>query len=305
MGRSYSLSRLPCILLQTHYQSMNLLRATGVSVVYANGHAALKPTRLEVAQGELVVLLGPSGAGKSTLLRCLNGLVPLAAGEVEAEGVGPITGRDALRAHRSRTGMVFQQHQLIGRLSALANVLLGRLAFHGTLRTFLPWPRADKRIALEALERVGLLEQALARVDQLSGGQQQRVGVARALAQRPRLLLADEPVASLDPASALRVLDLIHDICKADGIAAVMSLHQVELARRFADRVIGLCAGTVVFEGAPDALDDAALARIYHTPGERHEETHLSRRDGGAVPAGCRAGTAERSQEAAHRAAAG
>jgi phosphonate transport system ATP-binding protein len=171
--------------------------------------------------------------------------------------------RAALRQLRMRAAMVFQQHQLIGRLSALDNVLTGRLGFHSGLRTLLPLPREDRLIALEALERVGLLDFALRRCDQLSGGQQQRVGMARALAQRPRVVLADEPVASLDPSTAQRVLALIHDVCQSAGIAAVVSLHQVDLARRFADRVVGLSAGRVVFDDAPAMLDAGALERIY------------------------------------------
>jgi len=248
-----------------------IVRVRGACVTYPNGHDALHAVDLHVEAGEFLVLLGPSGAGKSTLLRSLNGLVPLSAGQCEAEGIGPLAGAAALRAFRKRTGMVFQQHQLIGRLTALANVLTGRLGYHGALRTLLPMPRADKLIALESLDRVGLLECALRRADQLSVGQQQRVGIARALAQRPRLLLADEPVASLDPATAMHVLALIHDVCKADGIAAVVSLHQVALARHFADRVVALAGGRVLFDGAPGLLDEAALGRIYG-PGTRLEE---------------------------------
>ena len=240
-----------------------LLRLRGAAVTYPNGRRALVHADLEVTAGEFLVLLGPSGAGKSTLLRGLNGLVPLTEGTLEADDLGIVRGAAPLRALRKRTGMVFQQHQLIGRLSALANVLMGRLGYHSALRTLLPLPRADKVIALHALDRVGLLDRALNRVDQFSGGEQQRVGVARALAQQPRLVLADEPVASLDPATAAHVLTLIHDVCKADGIAAIVSLHQVALARRFADRIVGLAKGAVVFEGRPDALDTSALTRIY------------------------------------------
>jgi phosphonate transport system ATP-binding protein len=247
-----------------------VLAITRGQIVYPNGVAALKPTDLTVRSGEFLVLLGASGAGKSTLLRSLNGLVPLAGGELSVQGLGPVRDSRDLRAHRKRTGMVFQQHQLIGRLTVLENVLTGRLGYHGALRSMLPLPRADKLIALDALARVALLPYALSRADILSGGQQQRVGVARALAQRPRVMLADEPVASLDPSTAAHVLGLIHDICNSDGIAAVVSLHQVELARRFADRIVGLHSGSVVFDGAPNRLDSAALERIY----------------GGAQPAG-------------------
>ena len=240
-----------------------MLRLHGATVTYANGRRALAHVDLEVRSGEFLVLLGPSGAGKSTLLRCLNGLVSMGEGTLVAGRLGVVRGPAALRAFRKRTGMVFQQHQLIGRLSALANVLTGRLGYHSPWRTLMPLPRGDKMIALHALDRVGLLDRALHRVDQLSGGEQQRVGVARALAQEPRLLLADEPVASLDPATAAHVLTLMHAICKSDRIAAVVSLHQVSLARRFADRIVGLAGGAVVFEDRPEALDAAALARIY------------------------------------------
>jgi phosphonate transport system ATP-binding protein len=159
--------------------------------------------------------------------------------------------------------MVFQQHQLIGRLSALRNVLTGRLAYHGSLRSMLPLPRADYLIALQCLDRVGLLDRALDRVETLSGGMQQRVGIARALAQQPDLILADEPVASLDPSTAGRVLGLLHDICKKQGIGAVVSLHQFELARQFADRLVGLARGRVVYDGLMSRLDDVAYERIY------------------------------------------
>jgi len=247
----------------TPSQAEALLELHRAEVTYPNGTVALRRTGLTVHAGEFLVLLGPSGAGKSTLLRTLNGLVPLTAGTLASPAAGPIADARTLRRHRQRTGMVFQQHQLIGRLTALDNVLTGRLGYHGFLRAVLPFPRHDRLLALQALDKVGLLDRALARVDQLSGGQQQRVGIARALAQQPRILLADEPVASLDPATAMHVLGLIHDVCKADGIAAVVSLHQVELARHYADRVVGIHDGSVVFDGAPHALDAAAVQRIY------------------------------------------
>jgi phosphonate transport system ATP-binding protein len=158
--------------------------------------------------------------------------------------------------------MIFQQHHLIGRLSVLANVLMGRLGYHSAL-ALLPRSRAEKELALTVIERVGLIEHALQRADQLSGGQQQRVGVARALVQQPRLMLADEPVASLDPATARRLLSLLQGICRSDGLTLVVSLHQVELAREFADRIIGLRRGSVVFDGSPDQLTAGQAARLY------------------------------------------
>lgn len=241
-----------------------ILTLQNVAVTYANGVTALVPTSLSVPKGRFIVLLGPSGAGKSTLLRCMNGLVRPTQGEVLAAGGGTILkSRQALRDHRRRTGMIFQQHHLVGRLSALQNVLMGRIAAHSTMRSLLPLPKADRLIALQALERVGLLDRALDRADQLSGGQQQRVGIARAMAQKPDIILADEPVASLDPVSGEKVLADLHRICREDGITAVVSLHQVELARRFADRIVGLSGGRIIFDGAPAQLGNAAVDDIY------------------------------------------
>lgn len=242
------------------------LRAEALEVTYSGGVRALQRTSCTFGEGEFTVLLGSSGAGKSTLLRCLNGLVRPSAGRVIVGGDEDIADRRILRRHRQQTGMVFQQHHLIGRMSVLANVLMGRLGYHASLRTLLPWSRQEKELALAAIDRVGLIDQALKRADQLSGGQQQRVGMARALVQAPRTLLADEPVASLDPATAVRLLELMHDICKSDGLTAVVSLHQVEFARRFADRILGLSGGVVIFDGPPGQLSDDVVARLYGTP---------------------------------------
>ena len=242
------------------------IQTESLSVTYSNGAVALAPVNLTIKPGSFTVLLGASGAGKSTLLRSLNGLVRPSQGRVlDCRGDDIAEGR-TLRHHRRETGMIFQQHQLIGRVSVLGNVLMGRLGYHTALRTLLPLNAQEKRLALEALERVGLLDKALARADQLSGGQQQRVGIARALVQQPKLILADEPVASLDPATAERVLSLLHGICRADGLTAVVSLHQLDFARRFGERIIGLAAGRVVFDGPPDRLDDASAAHLYGAP---------------------------------------
>ncbi|MFN4230546.1 phosphonate ABC transporter ATP-binding protein [Parvibaculum sp.] len=257
-----------------------MLDLHNVTVRYANRVTALEGAKASFPKGQFIVLLGPSGAGKSTLLRCLNGLVRPSSGEVRSAEAGNImSSRTVLRGHRRRTGMIFQQHHLIGRLTALQNVLMGRLSFHGTFRSLLPLPRADRILALEALDRVGLADRALHRADQLSGGQQQRVGIARALAQQPHVILADEPVASLDPATADKVLALLHRICREDGITAVVSLHQVELARRYGDRIYGLAGGRIVFDGVSDTLDAVALDRIYGPvstapvkPGQIHAE---------------------------------
>ncbi len=240
-----------------------MIQLNDVSVRYRDDLVALQPTSLRFGRGEFTVLLGASGAGKSTLLRCLNLLNRPTTGRVLVDGLGAIDGNASLQAHRRQTGMIFQQHQLIGRHTALANVLLGRIGYHATWRSLFPLPRAERHIALDCLNRVGLLHKALDRVDRLSGGQQQRVGIARALAQQPRLMLADEPVASLDPASSRRVLSQLKQICREDGITTVVSLHQVEFAKEYADRVIALARGHVVFDGSPEALTDGVLDMIY------------------------------------------
>ena len=250
--------------------SESVICTNALEVTYKNNLKALKSTSLDIVQGSFVVLLGTSGAGKSTLLRSLNGLVKPTAGSVTAAGLGDLANLSTLQRHRRQTGMIFQQHHLIGRLNVLNNVLLGRLGHHSGWRMFCPWTRSEKEHALAVIDRVGLLERALARADQLSGGQQQRVGMARALVQQPRLLLADEPIASLDPNTSLRLLQLLHDICKSDGLTAVVSLHQVDFARQFADRIIGLKHGTVVFDGPPQALSERHVKELYqhHTGAE-------------------------------------
>ena len=244
-----------------------IIRLRGVAVVYANGVTALRPTDLDLADGQVTVLLGPSGAGKSTLLRSLNLLVRPTSGQVDSRDVGPLTTPTLIRRHRRGTAMIFQQHQLIGRLSAMHNVLISRLGRHSTLRTLIGFSQAERRLALECLDRVGLFEKALTRCDNLSGGQQQRVGIARALAQEPTMILADEPVASLDPAASQRVLTVLRTICKEDRIPVIVSLHQLEYAREFADRIVGLSQGEVVFDGPPAGLDQHTLSLIYGPPG--------------------------------------
>ncbi|MHB1015855.1 MAG: phosphonate ABC transporter ATP-binding protein [Desulfurivibrionaceae bacterium] len=238
-----------------------------VSMGYPNGFVALKPTSLCFEKGSFTVLLGPSGAGKSTLLRCINFLNLPSSGTVSVEGLGLLNGnRVLLRSHRRRTAMIFQQHQLIDRYTALDNVLIGRVGNHSALRTLFPLSQQDHLLALESLDRVGLLHKAMERVDKLSGGQQQRVGIARGLAQRPTIILADEPVASLDPATSEKVLSLLYSICKEDGLTAIVSLHQVELAKTYADRIIGLANGEVVFDGKSQDLTPEILETIYHKP---------------------------------------
>lgn len=239
-----------------------MIKLNNVSVQFGDV-VALQPTSIELHQGQFTVLLGASGAGKSTLLRCLNLMCKPHAGNINVAGLGHLDDRKTLQTHRRQTGMIFQQHQLIGRHTALQNVLMGRLGYHSTFRSLFPLSHKEQTIGLQSLERVGLLHKAQSRIDQLSGGQQQRVGIARALAQQPLLILADEPVASLDPATADKVLALLHQICKEDGISAVISLHQVDLAKRYADRIIGLAHGSIVFDAAPHELTTTHAAELY------------------------------------------
>lgn len=246
-----------------------MLRLNNVGVTYPGGGVALQSASIEFRKGEFTALLGLSGAGKSTLLRSLNLLVRPTTGEIISPEFGVLGPQKALRQHRRRTALVFQHHQLIDRHTALANVLTGRLGYHGTLRSFFPLPRADLELALHCLDRVGLADKAMARVDQLSGGQKQRVGIARALAQTPTVLLADEPVASLDPATSETVLGLLRQICDEDAIAVIVSLHQLEYARRFADRIVGLANTRIFFDGKACDLDQASLTEIYRQPPQR------------------------------------
>jgi phosphonate transport system ATP-binding protein len=213
-----------------------------------------------VHAAEFVAVLGPSGAGKTTLFRCIAGLVPPTSGRISVLG-GASSG---VRRERRRIGVVFQQFNLIGRRSALGNVLAGRLghvpAWRGMLGRF---PREEQLWALECLDRVGMLDKAEQRADTLSGGQQQRVAIARAIAQRPRIILADEPVASLDPQTSQDVLGLLQGICREDGVAIVCSLHQIHLARAYADRIVGLVDGRIVADVEAAAFDASAFTRVY------------------------------------------
>jgi phosphonate transport system ATP-binding protein len=228
-----------------------------------HGRAAIKDIDFAASRHEFVAVLGPSGAGKTTLFRCITGLLAADQGTVRI-GTSEVT--SAMTRRLREVAVIFQQFNLVNRLTALENVLAGRLgyvpAWRGLLRRF---DRSDRLLALECLDRVGLLEVAMRRADTLSGGQQQRVAIARALAQCPRLIVADEPVASLDPSASAGVLDLLHGIARSEGVAVVCSLHQVHLARAYADRLVGLSSGRVVFDLPAARFDENAFERLYNS----------------------------------------
>jgi phosphonate transport system ATP-binding protein len=240
------------------------LEIVGVSKFYGEA-AALSDVTFKINPGEVVALLGPSGAGKSTIFRCISRLVEVDGGQVRVLGrnIGTLD-RRSLRVQRRAIGLIFQQFNLINRLSSLDNVLAGRLGHTPTWRVISrQFTEADRQMALSALDRVGLLDRAYQRADSLSGGQQQRIAIARALTQQSRLVLADEPVASLDPASAENVLQVLKDIARERGIAVLCSLHQTDLARRYADRIVALRAGKVVLDAPSTEIDIAQIDSIY------------------------------------------
>lgn len=249
---------------------------------YGSNHV-LHGIDMEVKAGEFVVMLGLSGAGKSTLLRCMNGLNQPDSGQLQVGGI------DLMRRHSRRelarhVAMVFQHHNLVRRLSVRKNVLTGRLGQVGTLASVLQlFRQSDIALADACLQRVGLAHKADERTEALSGGQMQRVGIARALAQQPQVILADEPVASLDPKTARSVLQYLRDATRELGIAVVCNLHQVDYAREFGDRIVGLSQGRMVFDGVPEQLDEAALNAIYS--GEPQPAGHAAEQ-GGALHVG-------------------
>ncbi|MDX1626864.1 MAG: phosphonate ABC transporter ATP-binding protein [Wenzhouxiangellaceae bacterium] len=241
------------------------IRFKDAGIVYPNGVVGMKNMNLDIRPGEFVVVVGSSGAGKSTLLRAVNGLNKLTSGSVEIDGenVAGKTGRE-LRQLRKRIGMIFQDFRLVKRLSVLSNVMIGRLAHVPGWRAMLNlWPREDREIAIDALKRVGIAEKAWTRASQLSGGQQQRVGIARALAQEPAIILADEPVASLDPVTTHQIMRDLVRINRELGITTLVNLHFLDLAREYGDRIIGLRFGELVYDGSAESVTDDDFRDIY------------------------------------------
>lgn len=248
-----------------------MIEADGVTFSYPDGTRALTDVTVRVERGEVVAVLGPSGAGKSTLFRCLAGLETAGAGRIRLEGtdLAALRGSDRRRA-LTRVGLVFQEFHLVGQTSVLSNVLLGRLSNAPLLPSLLHITRnSDRRLAVELLTRIGLTEQIRKRADQLSGGQRQRVALCRALAQRPSVLLADEPVANLDPVLAAGVVDDIVRMVQAEGLTTVLNLHDVALARRVADRIVGMRDGQVRFDLPTDAVTEDLLDDLYGSDREK------------------------------------
>ena len=242
-----------------------MLEVQHLHKVYPNGTVALRDVSFRVEAGEFLVVIGLSGSGKSTLLRCINRLIEPTQGKVLLDGVDVTAASGAeLRRHRRQIGMVFQQFNLVKRSSVLTNVLAGRLGYTGTLTSLLGlWSAADRQRAMRALERVGIADKAQARADALSGGQQQRVGIARALMQEPRLILADEPVASLDPVLSHSILQYLEQLNRDEKMTIICSLHFLDLVHRYATRVIALKGGEIVFTGLPQEIDRAKFKAIY------------------------------------------
>jgi len=233
--------------------------------IYPNGTKALDDITLTVEKGEFVALIGLSGSGKSTLLRCIDRLVEPSGGRILFDGQDVTAARGGdLRRIRRQMGMIFQHFNLVKRTSVFSNALSGRLGYVSTGATVSGRPsKKDVELAFTNLQRVGILDKTYQRADALSGGQQQRVGIARALMQQPRLMLADEPVASLDPATSHSVMKYLEEINKKDGITVLCSLHFLSLARRYGTRVIALQGGRVVFDGPPAAIDEKRFKEIY------------------------------------------
>lgn len=241
----------------------------GLTKEYVAGKPVLRELNLSIGAEGITAIIGPSGTGKSTLLRCINRLVEPTQGEIRLRSLGGevdmarLRGR-ALRLARRRIGMVFQEYNLVERLSVMENVLCGRLGYVPLWRAWLrKYPEEDIARAFSLLDAVGLPEHATRRADALSGGQRQRVGIARALMQKPDLLLADEPTSSLDPRTSVEVLEMLTTLAGAEGVPVIINIHNVALAKRYAKRIVGMSGGAIVFDGPPEELRDSHLTQIY------------------------------------------
>ncbi|CAO1658783.1 phosphonate ABC transporter ATP-binding protein [Halomonas sp. NYA30] len=256
-----------------------MLTLSGVGKRYPTGDRALTDIELTLPKGQVMALIGPSGAGKSTLIRCVNRLVEPTQGSIRLEDteLTKLSGHKLRHARRSM-GMIFQEYALVDRLTVMENVLSGQLGYVGFWRSFLRrYPQEAVAEAFRLLERVGLPHAIDKRADALSGGQRQRVGIARALLQSPKLLLVDEPTASLDPKTSRQIMRLIRELCAERDLAAIINIHDVALAQQFADRIVGLRAGKIVFDGLPSELTSEMLTTIY---GEEDWDTTPEPMDG-------------------------
>ena len=247
-----------------------ILKFDGVSKIYSNGVHALKNVSFEIKEGEFVSIIGPSGSGKSTLLRAVNQLITISEGKIilDDEEISKQKGKD-LRNQRRKVGMIFQNYNLVYSLSVLQNVLHGRLGYMSGLNGILGrYKEEDKIEALNLLNELGLKDFAYNRAFDLSGGQKQRVGIARAIMQNPKILLCDEPIASLDPSSAKTIMDLLKSMTAKRNIACLVNLHQLDVAVNYSTRIIGLAKGEVMFNDSPCNLNAAMIEKIYGTSRE-------------------------------------
>lgn len=246
---------------------MSLLELKNVTKNYSGMTPALVNVNLSISEGEFVSIIGSSGSGKSTLLRCINRMIEISSGEIHFDGtISSNLPKRNLRKLRTKIGMIFQHYNLVDRLTVIENVLHGRLGYKSTLAGMVgSYTKEEKEKALRILHMLGLEEQVYKRCDQLSGGQKQRVGIARALVQNPKLILCDEPIASLDPSASKVILDYLRNIAKDMGITIVVSLHQVEVALNYSDRIIGINKGSILFDGRPEELTNKLIADIYNS----------------------------------------
>ncbi|UOE94891.1 MULTISPECIES: phosphonate ABC transporter ATP-binding protein [Bacillaceae] len=242
-----------------------LLELKNVSKQYGPDTKALSDVNFSVNEGEFISVIGPSGAGKSTLLRCINRMIDATDGEIIFDGVTiQSLKKKELRKLRTKIGMIFQHYNLVNRLSVIENVLHGRLGYKSTFAGVLGlYNQSEKKQAIEMLHRLGLEDQVYKRCDQLSGGQKQRVGIARALVQNPKMLLCDEPIASLDPNASKVIMDYLKDISTTMGITVLVNLHQVDVALNYSDRIIGVSKGSIVYNGSPTNITTEEIHHIY------------------------------------------
>ncbi|MEG0383973.1 MAG: phosphonate ABC transporter ATP-binding protein [Solibacillus sp.] len=249
---------------------MPLLEVKNITKQYEKDKKVLSGVSFDVNGGEFISIIGPSGAGKSTLLRCINRMVDFSSGEIFFHNTDIMSlSKKDLRKYRTQIGMIFQHYNLVSRLTVIENVLHGRLGYKTTLQGIMTrFTEEEKKEAFHLLEKLGMREHAYKRCDQLSGGQKQRVGIARALIQQPKILLCDEPIASLDPNSSKVIMDHLKNISQELRITCIVNLHQVDVAKHYSERIIGLNGGQIVYDGAPQELTTTNIHQIYGSEAE-------------------------------------